>query len=152
MRKLIRAGLLAAAAAGCGGDATGPAVSLPASLVGEWRADVGCAPPCSFTLTWKANPQAKLDAITLGMALRMEIESNGRFRFGDVTAMPPAGRARVAGQQLVVTDAEGVVDTIAYRFEGVALRLDFSRDFVVLDFNADGTRDASTAAAVFVRR
>jgi hypothetical protein len=45
-----------------------------------------------------------------------------------------------------------VVDTVAYRFEGTALRLDFRREFTVLDFNADGVRDASTAAGVFVRR
>jgi hypothetical protein len=153
MRKLAIAGLLAAAAwsAGCG-DASGPEAEIPGALVGEWRADAGCAPPCSFTLTWKQNPQASLDAISLGMALRMEIEAGSRFQFGDVSNMPPAGTVRVVGAQLIVTDAEGVKDTIDYHFEGAALHLGFRREFRVVSFNGDTVRDASTAAGVFVRR
>jgi len=151
MRKLITAALLACALCACG-DSSGPVADIPAQLVGEWRADAACVPPCSFTLTWKSDPRASLDAISLGMALRMEIEKSGRFVFGDVSAMPPAGQLRVVGQQLIITDSHGVVDTVTYRFEGTALRLDFRREFTVLDFNADGVKDASTAAGVFVRR
>lgn len=150
MRNLVLAALLAGAA-GCG-ESSGPTPRIPANLVGQWQADAACAPPCTFTLTWKENPQARLDAINLGMVLRMEIEANGRFRFGDVTAMPPAGRVEVHGAQLVVTDAEGIVDTIDYRFEATALRLDFRREFTVVDFNSDGRADASTALAVLVKR
>lgn len=152
MRKLVLATLLAGAIPGCG-DSSGPPAQVPANLVGTWQADAACAPPCSFTLTWKQNPQAKLDAVSsLGMALRMEIGADGHFRFGDVVSLPPAGRVRGTSQQLVVTDAKGVVDTIDYRFEGAALRLDFRREFTVVDFNADGIKDPSTAAAVFLRR
>lgn len=151
MRKLVLAALLAGALTGCG-DSSGPGDQVPAELVGTWQADAACAPPCSFTLTWTQSPQAKLDAISLGMALRMEIGADGRFRFGDVTSLPPSGQVRVTGRQLVVRDAAGVVDTIDYRFEGAALRLEFRREFTVIDFNADGVRDPSTAAAVFLRR
>ncbi|NJD09147.1 MAG: hypothetical protein FIB01_01480 [Gemmatimonadetes bacterium] len=151
MRKTIMAGLLASTVIGCR-ESGEPAAKIPADLVGEWHADAACAPPCSFTLTWKENPQAVLDAISLGMALRMEIGASGRFRFGDVTALPPAGTVRVAGSELVVTDAAGVVDTIAYRLEGSALRLEFRREFTVVDFNADGRKDPSSARAVFQRR
>jgi hypothetical protein len=153
MKRRILATLLVAftGSAGCG-DGSGPEDRIPAELVGEWRADAGCAPPCRFTLTWKQDPRAQLDAITLGMALRMEIEASGRFVFGDVSSLPPAGRLAVEGSALVVTDADGVVDTVDYRFEGAALRLDFRREFRVVSFNADTVRDASTAAAVFVRR
>lgn len=153
MKRLVLATLLlaSAATAACG-DGSGPDDRVPAELVGEWRADAGCAPPCTFTLTWKQDPRARLDAISLGMALRMEIEAAGRFRFGDVSNLPPAGEVRVEGSKLIVTDADGVVDTIDYRFEGSALRLDFRREFRVVSFNADTVRDASTAAAVFVRR
>jgi len=45
-----------------------------------------------------------------------------------------------------------VVDTIDYRWEGNALRLDFRREFKVVSFDADTVKDASSAAAVFVRR
>jgi len=151
MRRLMVAGLLLAAAPGCG-DSNGPAESIPASLVGVWQANAACAPPCTFTLTWKSNPQASLDAISLGMALRMEIGADGRFQFGDVTAMPPAGKVRATAQELIVTDADGVVDTVDYHLDAGALVLNFRREFTVLDFDADGTKDASTAAAVFVRR
>jgi len=148
---LIWALLAAATAAACG-DGSGPSAMIPSELVGEWHADAACAPTCNFTLTWKDNPAAKLDAINLGMALRMDIEANGRFRFGDVTAMPPAGQVRVSGNEMVVTDAEGTIDTIDYRMETVGLRLDFRREFLVVSFNGDTIKDPSTASAVFVKR
>jgi hypothetical protein len=151
MRNLVFAALLVSTPSACA-DGSGPDTDVPAELVGEWQADAACAPPCSFTLTWKGHPTAKFDAIALGMALRMEIAANGRFRFGDVSAMPPAGEVRAENRQLIVTDAVGVVDTIDYDVEGSALSLAFRREFVVLDFNADGAKDASTAAGVFVRR
>lgn len=153
MNRLICALACWILAAGCG-DSSGPDAGIPDELVGRWRADAACAPPCAFTLTWTANPQARLDAIaTLGIALDMDIGADGRFVFAfSPGTVPPAGKVRVSGQRLVVTDADGAVDTIAYRFEGSALRLDFQRQFVVLDFDANGQPDPSTAAAVFLRR
>jgi hypothetical protein len=84
------------------------------------------------------------------MAPRMET-ARWRFQPGDVTAMPPAGKVR-SSLRAIVTDADGVVDTVDYHLDAGALVLNFRREFTVLDFDADGTKDPSTAAAVFVRR
>jgi len=151
MRKLICAGVLAGLLAGCG-ESAAPEPAVPAELVGEWTANPACAPTCAFTLTWKENPSVKLDALQLLGEVRMDIGASGRFAFGRPGEMPPAGVVRVVGQQLVVTDVDGTVDTIDYQLQGSVLRLDFRREWSEIDFDNDGDADASTAAGLFVRR
>jgi hypothetical protein len=153
MYRWIGSALVAGVLAGCG-DSSGPAAVVPQELVGEWMASAACAPPCAFTLAWQANPNIKANAFLIGLSdIRMEIGAGGRFVIGKAGQLPPAGTVRVRGEQLVVTDVDGTVDTVDYALQpGGSLRIQLRRTWSIVDFDQDQVLDPSVVSGVFVRR
>ena len=148
-------------ALGCGlvlaacGDDGAPRGDIPAELVATWVAEPACRPQCGFTLASVADPADSLNVTSFGgLTTELSIASNGTFR---VASRPgadtiSAGRARVEGSMLIVTDAAGTVDTLDYALTGAYLDLVFRREFVVLDFDGDGVLDPATARGRFRKR
>ncbi|HSJ24526.1 MAG TPA: hypothetical protein VK929_07665 [Longimicrobiales bacterium] len=154
----MRLGLVAVSTAmvmACGGDGTAPVDVIPAQLAGTWTAEPACLPHCGLTLASLADPadSVNITAFT-GIATDVVLTRDGTFRLrsrpGPDTASVAAVRAESG--MLIVTDADGQIDTLDYALSGQYLQLAFRRTFLVFDFTGDGVMDPARARGSFQRR
>ena len=151
-RNLIVYAIATCVASGCG-DSTGPEAKLSADVAATWTASQACAPPCTFTLTAIANPQATTDLLfTGGLTLRLELRRDGTAILSGLGATT-IGTAKQSGTMLILTSGTSV-DTVDYAVVdgGTTLDLDFRTTFNNFDFTGDGIADPAKAHAVLKKQ
>ncbi|MEO5509540.1 MAG: hypothetical protein ABIV28_05790 [Longimicrobiales bacterium] len=140
--------------AGCGGDGSGPADPVPASLVGTWVAQPSCSPACSFTLTSVANPNAHIDLIAApsSATIQLALTADGAAvlsLFGQTVL----GTAAATGSTLML-GSSGQVDTLDYVIMSNGyLDLTFRSALPSpIDFNGDQLADPAYGRAVMKKQ
>lgn len=142
---------------GCG-DSSGPGADvIPAALAGSWVAEPGCVPAgCGFMLTPVTNPADTLNATaTFGITTLISITRGGSFSLAILPgAIPPAtGNARLGNDPsiLIVTSANGAVDTMDFTITGDVLNLRIRKAYEFPYITQDGVPVPAKAGGIFHR-
>lgn len=150
----LAAALVVAATACSGDDGTTPPGEDP-PVVGRWRADTSCQPPCSFALRAVDDPDLSLDLLSIfGGALRVVV-TRARFElvFNPVVGaqtLEIRGDLEIRPTQLVVTDGADT-EIIEYTVQGDQLELRFTEETSMFDLDGDGAADPARLGAVLLR-
>lgn len=154
--RLVLAAALVAAGTACSGDGgTAPPDPDP-PVVGSWRADTGCQPPCAFALRADDDPDLILDLLSIfGGELRVVV-TRTRFElvFDPVVGaqtLEIRGDLEIRPSQLVVTDG-GDTEVIEYAVQDDRLELRFMEVTSMFDLDGDGEGDPARLGAVLLRQ
>lgn len=146
--------------AACGGDSSGPAAEdvIPEALVGSWVAEPACVNAgCGFILSPESNPADTLNATAaFGITTEITLTRRGGFTLSILpgNTLPVIGTARLGGEAntLIVTSANGAVDTLDYAVGGNVLDFKIRRAYTFPYVTVDGVPVPAKASGRFHRR